>query len=195
MIVIGLGNPGARYAPTRHNAGYMVVDAVAASLGVRMRKAWFRPYLLGRPAGERAGEVLVKPLTFMNRSGEILADLFRRTRSGAAELLVVHDNVDLPPGACRLKLGGSGGGGHRGLESIRAALGGADYMRLSVGVGRPDGGGELAAWVLSPPSSEEEAARFREGVSRAAGAVLRLFAEDPVKVMNELNRKDGSAAG
>lgn len=191
MIVVGLGNPGARYALTRHNAGFMVVDAVALALNVRLVRVWLRGYLLGACSQDGSVHHLAKPLTYMNRSGEVLPDLFRRTRGGPGDLLVVFDNVDLPSGACRLRLRGSGGG-HRGLESIRAALGNGEHMRLSVGIGRPAGGGGLAEYVLKEPSAAEAAA-LRDGVSRAAQAVIDLLSGDPAQVMNELNRRYGPA--
>jgi peptidyl-tRNA hydrolase, PTH1 family len=187
VLVVGLGNPGARYADTRHNAGFMVVDALAQAMGVRVAKVFLRPYALGA----RGRQYLVTPLTYMNRSGAAFADLLRRTRCGLADLLVVYDNVDLPPGTCRLKLRGAGGGGHHGVESIHAALGTGDFMRLSVGIGRPDGGSDLAEYVLAPPS-QEEAAAFREGVERAARAVLALMEKSAAEVMNELNRRNGA---
>jgi len=193
VVVIGLGNPGCRYAASRHNAGFMVVDAVAGALGIRLAKALLRPYLYGSHAREAGRDYLVEPLTYMNRSGDILRSVMRRTRFYPGDLLIVYDNVDLPPGNCRLKLRGSGGGGHHGIESVQAALGSGEYMRLAVGIGRPAAGGDLAEYVLSPPSPGEEAA-FRSGVERAAAAVLALFERSPAEVMGELNRRNGTAA-
>ena len=190
MVVIGLGNPGDEYRCTRHNAGFMVVDALCRNLDVRLRRIWLRSYLMGSFGH---GHVLVKPLTYMNRSGDIMPQLLRRTSSGPGDVLVIYDNVDLPTGVCRLKRRGSGGGGHHGIESIQRALGTGEFLRLSVGIGRPAGCGELAAYVLSAPELSEAEA-LRRGVERAAQAVLTLLAEGHEKVMNELNRRDGTAS-
>lgn len=194
MLVVGLGNPGARYASSRHNAGFMVVDAVADAAGIRLAKVFLRPYAMGVRVSPRGRDYLVKPVTYMNVSGSALPDALRRTRSALSDLLVVYDNVDLPPGSCRLKLRGSGGGGHHGIESIHGVLGTGDFMRLAVGIGRPEGGSDLAEYVLAPPSQEEEAA-FRGGVERATRAVLALMERPASEVMNELNRRNGSLAG
>jgi PTH1 family peptidyl-tRNA hydrolase len=167
----------------------MVVDALAAALQVGLRRVWLRGYLLGSRSSPEKRDYLVKPLTYMNRSGDILEDLFRRTRTGPEDLVVVCDNVDLPPGVCRLKLRGSASG-HRGIASIQLALATGEFMRLSVGVGRPASGSDLAAYVLAAPAAEE-ASDFRAGVERGAHAVLDLLTGSPMQVMNELNRRSG----
>lgn len=169
MVVLGLGNPGPRYRRTRHNAGFLVIDVLADMVGVKLRRAWFRPYVYAR----WQGHYLVQPSTYMNRSGEVLPGLLRRARCRADGVLVVHDNVDLPPGAIKAKSQGTGGGGHRGLESIQAVLGTTAFRRVAVGVGRPRGG-TLADHVLSEPDAQE-AAHFDSGVRSAALAVLETL--------------------
>jgi len=156
-VICGLGNPGAEYEATRHNVGWWVVEAV--------RRAWAFPPFLDRGAarfsdGERAGEpvLLVEPLTYMNRSGLVLAPLARLEGFELArDLLVLVDDVNLDVGRVRLRAEGSAGG-HNGLKSIEAALGTRAYARLRVGVGARPRDSSLADWVLSAMSPEDEEA-------------------------------------
>ncbi len=187
-MVVGLGNPGTKYAKTRHNAGFMVVDAVAGELNLHLKKPWLKRFLLGqgRSGGRRI--ILAKPLTFMNESGQVVPAILAWAGSGLADLLVVYDNADISPGNCRLKLRGSGGG-HNGLESVIRGVRGTGFMRLSVGVGRPPVGGDLVRRVLAAPSGSE-VQLFEQGVQAAAAAVLRLFDTEAEKVMNDLNRRE-----
>ncbi|MFP4484148.1 MAG: aminoacyl-tRNA hydrolase [Spirochaetaceae bacterium] len=176
VLVLGLGNPGTSYAATRHNVGFHVIDKRVASRNLRLRRRTLRAYAF---ATERAGGSvvsLVKPLTYMNRSGQVVPAVQRRFRP--ERIVVVCDNLDLPPGALRLKRGGSGGG-HRGLESIARYLAPEQYLRLYVGIGRPGGidglgGGthdgnreEIVGYVLGEPG-EAERQRLEAATSRAA---------------------------
>jgi PTH1 family peptidyl-tRNA hydrolase len=185
---VGLGNPGPRYLETRHNVGFRTVELAARRLGVALRRPWFRNYRLARAEGLR----LVQPLTYMNRSGNIFAGLWPGPRPGVrlpapvTELLVVCDTLDLPPGQCRLRRGGASAG-HKGLASIIAALGRADFLRLYIGIGRPSRQAEVVEYVLGSPGGPEAEA-LRRGVERAAEGVLALLREDPEKVMNVLNQ-------
>ncbi len=163
MLLAGLGNPGPQYERTRHNYGFMLVDALCASLEQR-RTANLAPVKAAKGKGElwRASPVaqsppwlLLKPMTFMNLSGEAVAPVMRFFKLEPAQLLVAHDELDLPLGRMKLKLGG-GSAGHNGLKSITEQLGSADYYRLRLGVGRP-ARGDMAGYVLAPFSPEEEA--------------------------------------
>lgn len=187
-MVVGLGNPGDRYAATRHNAGCMVVDALAARLGVSFRKRLFHSYLIGKGVHGGARLYLVKPTTFMNDSGRAVRDMLRDTGSSVSDLLVVCDTLDLSPGSLRFRRSGSAGG-QKGLQSIIHAIGSEEFMRLSVGIGRPAHRGQVVAHVLTAPRAEEEA-QADEAVERAARAVLMLLDDGPVRVMNEINRKE-----
>src|SRR4051794_6012519 len=170
-LVVGLGNPGPGYAGNRHNAGAMVVDALAAELGQRFGRHKARadvaevrlPPLGGRP-GPRL--VLAKPGSFMNESGGPVAGLLRFFRIPAERLLVVHDELDIPFGDLRLKRGG-GEGGHNGLRSISQSIGTKDYCRLRFGVGRPPGRMDAADYVLRDFSGAE---RKELGVLLGEGA-------------------------
>ena len=153
-LIVGLGNPGREYERTRHNAGFWWVDAIAAARGARWaREAKF----LGWVAKvEEAGEVfwLLKPTTYMNESGRSVGALLRFHRIEAQEMLVVHDELDLPPGAVRLKKGG-GTGGHNGLRSIDEVMGTRDFWRLRIGIGHPGHKDEVADFVLHEARREE----------------------------------------
>ncbi len=187
-MVFGLGNPGERYADTRHNAGFMAVDALAAQVGASFRRKLFHSYVIGKGFHAAKSFHLVKPLAFMNNSGRVVREVLRETGCTVAEMLVVCDSLDLSPGSCRLRLRGSAGG-QKGLADIIRVLGTDDFMRLTIGIGRPAHRGQVVRWVLERPSSAEEDA-FREGVGKAVDAILLLLSEGPLRVMNEHNRKE-----
>lgn len=162
------------------------MDLLAARLGFRWRRPLFRRFLV---ACGRGGSplLLVKPLTYMNRSGEIFPALWSLAEGGLESLLVVCDTLDLPPGQCRLRRRGSSAG-HRGLASLIARLGGGNFMRLYIGIGRPAGGQEaVVEHVLSRPEGRE-AELLERAAAEAAEAILRLADEGPEKVMNALNQ-------
>lgn len=174
-LVVGLGNPGPTYAAHRHNVGHMVVDVLADRMGAK-----FRPHPRGRAEvvegrlGPLPGTriVLAKARAYMNESGGPVASLMSFYKLAAERLVVVHDELDIAPGALRLKFGG-GDGGHRGLRSIRQSLSTADFYRVRVGIGRPPGRQEPADFVLSPFSSTERK-ELPFWVDRAADAVEAL---------------------
>ena len=151
-LVVGLGNPGSEYAETRHNAGFWFCERLARELGASFTKeARFH----GQAANARTeGVWLLMPQTFMNRSGQSVAALARFYRIAPAEILVVHDELDIPPGQLRVKFGG-GLGGHNGLKDITAHLGTQDFWRLRIGIGHPGDRNEVANFVLKPPRREE----------------------------------------
>lgn len=192
-LVFGLGNPGERYARTRHNAGWQVLDAlarrwnateVAGDASFREWQAWV--------GGRRVS--LVQPLTFMNESGTAL-ERWRERLGGTAEqprpLLVVTDDVYLPVGTLRLRPRGSSGG-HRGLESIASVLGTNAYDRLRVGVGAVESA-ELRAYVLDEPRADEAAA-LEEAIRVAADAVECWLGDGMLAAMNRFNRRAGKEA-
>jgi len=164
------------------------VDNVAERLGVSFKKKLFRSYSIAKAVHGTGSFFLVKPLTYMNASGKAVREALRETGGSPSELLVVCDNMDLSPGNCRLRLRGSSGG-QKGLESVISALGTGEFMRITVGVGRPSYRGQVIGHVLTAPK-KDEAALIAEGVERAAQAVLELVEHDPEKVMNVFNRKE-----
>ena len=150
-LAAGLGNPGDAYASTRHNAGAWFVDGVAGEVGVDFSN---KSNVGGELASVPGGMRLLKPNTFMNESGQSVGAAARYFGVAPEEILVAHDEVDLPPGAARLKFGG-GDAGHRGLRDVSRALGGRDYWRLRIGVGNGVGG--AGDYVLrKPPAAERE---------------------------------------
>ena len=156
-LIVGLGNPGAEYEGTRHNAGFWWVDAAAQALGGRL--AHDRAYhgLVARINREAGPVWLLQPMTFMNLSGKAVAPLARFFKIEPAQILVIHDELDLPPGQLKLKLGGSAAG-HNGLKDIQAQLGTPDFWRLRVGIGHPGSREEVVNWVLRKPAPEQRTA-------------------------------------
>ncbi len=163
-LIVGLGNPGAEYSETRHNAGFWFCERLAAELGASFAK---ESRYHGWVANARAAGVwLLMPATFMNRSGQAVQALAHFYRIPPAEMLVVHDELDLPPGQLRLKFGG-GLGGHNGLKDITGHLGTQDYWRLRIGIGHPGDRNEVVNYVLKPPRREE-----REEIDKAVDRAL-----------------------
>lgn len=184
-LIVGLGNPGPEYAATRHNVGFLVVDELARRHGGR-----FRPHKRARAqvvethvAGRRA--VLVKPQTYMNESGQAVAPLRVFYRVDPDRLAVVHDELDLPFGSLRLKLGG-GDNGHNGLRSLRQSLGTGDFHRARFGVGRPPGRMDPSVYVLRGFSAAERP-EVDVHVVRAADAVESLLAEGLERTQSAFN--------
>jgi len=157
-LVVGLGNPGTEYARTRHNVGFMVADLIASRLGARFGRhraavAQVAEARLG-VGGDAPRVVLAKPMTFMNLSGGPVAALRRFYKVPLEQIIAVHDELDIPYGQLRLKRGG-GEGGHNGLRSLSGSLGGRDYLRVRLGIGRPPGRQDPADYVLSDFSAAE----------------------------------------
>ena len=158
-LVVGLGNPGSEYAGTRHNIGFWVVDLLARRAGERLTRhkravAMTAQVRIGGPGPTGVPAVLVEPLSYMNDSGGPVKALMSFYDVDVEHLVVVHDELDLPLGRLRLKRGG-GDNGHNGLRSIRAALGSGEFVRVRLGIGRPPGRQDPAAYVLKPFSTAE----------------------------------------
>ena len=186
-LVAGLGNPGARYRGTRHNVGFEVLDLLAG----RQRLSFEAAPAEAVQARWRQGEdvvLLVKPLTFMNVSGQAVGALARYYKVALPDVLVVCDDVNLTLGRLRLRAGGSDGG-HNGLRSIEIELGTNDYARLRVGVGRGDLRRDLAGHVLARFEPDEQPG-IEAAIARAADAVDTWCADGLAKAMNAFNRAD-----
>ena len=187
-LLVGLGNPGLEYDATRHNAGFWWTDAVAAKLGARL--AFDRSFhgLLARvtlPGGEALW--LVEPQTYMNLSGKSVAALARFYKILPAEILVVHDELDLLPGQVKLKLGGSHAG-HNGLKDVVAQLGSADFWRLRLGIGHPGVKAEVVHYVLKKPSQDDRAA-IDGCIVRTLDVLDLLLACDMERAMMKVHAK------
>jgi peptidyl-tRNA hydrolase, PTH1 family len=175
-LVVGLGNPGAEYSETRHNAGFWFCERLALELGTPLaRESRFH----GVAGHARPQDLwLLLPTTFMNDSGRAVQALAHFYRITPAEMLVVHDDLDIPAGQLRLKFGG-GLGGHNGLKSLTAHLGTQDYWRLRVGIGHPGDRNEVVNYVLKPPRKEE-----REEIDTALDRALLAW---PLLARGEFN--------
>lgn len=184
MLVVGLGNPGREYRRNRHNAGAMVVDRLARTLGKTFQRKVGQALVL--EAGRNGREViLAKPTVYMNESGRSVTSLLRSFRLEPADLLVVCDDLDLPLGRIRLRPDG-GSAGHRGLDSVISALGGRSFARLRVGIGRPPGSTDPVDYVLED-FLEEELPTVDDALERAASTVWLALDQGIVAAMNEFN--------
>lgn len=173
-MFVGLGNPGPEYEATRHNAGFWWVDALAAKLGVRLASDRAYQGHVARFAGPHGPVWLLQPMTFMNRSGVSVATLARFFKLEPAQVLVVHDELDIAPGQAKLKFGGSAAG-HNGLKDIHRMLGTPDYWRLRLGIGHPGEKAEVVNYVLKKPSPDDRSA-IEAAVERSLAASEQLMA-------------------
>lgn len=152
-LVVGLGNPGLQYEKTRHNAGFIFVDGLAAECGAKWINSVQFHGMVAECSVANRRLILLKPLTYMNRSGLSVSGLMRYFKIGSEEMLVVHDELDLPEGEVRFKRDG-GHAGHNGLRDIIAHVSARDFYRLRIGIGRPAQGASVADYVLSAPSKD-----------------------------------------
>jgi PTH1 family peptidyl-tRNA hydrolase len=184
--IVGLGNPGAEYADTRHNAGFWFLDRIASpGSGLRLQSRFNAQVGELHLAGRRVW--LLAPQTYMNRSGGAVAAFARYYRLQPGQLLVVHDDLDLAPGTVRLKRGG-GDGGHNGLVDVTGKLGSPDYVRLRIGIGHPGSSRQVVSYVLRKPSPDER--ELIDGaIDRAAERIGDVVAGEYEKVMNVLHVK------
>ena len=184
-VIIGLGNPGPEYRKTRHNVGFWVVDVLAQRWGIRLSR---RAFLSLTGDGQLKGEkvLLVQPETYMNRSGETAIRIRDFYRLELSDFVVVHDDLDLPLGRVRVKRGGGGAGGNRGVASLIAAFGSKEFVRIKVGIGRPPGRQDPADFVLQPFTPQEEAS-ILPAVDNAADAVEMWISDGIEKTMAAVN--------
>lgn len=189
-LLVGLGNPGPEYARTRHNVGFLVADEVARLTGAGFTLRKFGAEVAEAVAGgERFW--IVKPQTYMNHSGEAVGAAMRFWKATAADLVVVHDDLELDPFRVQVKVGG-GHGGHNGLKSVNAHVGTPDYARVRVGVGRPPALVDPADWVLGRFSRAEDR-EVLDVVERGAAAARMVLLDGAAKAMNEFNRRKSPA--
>lgn len=184
-LLVGLGNPSPDYQNTRHNAGFWFADLIASQYRlVFSREGRYQGLVAKLNVGEGV-MYLLKPLTFMNRSGESVAAIASFLRLEPRQILVVHDELDLAPGVVRLKCGG-GHGGHNGVRDVIAHLGASDFYRLRVGIGHPGDRSVVVRYVLNAPSRGEEE-QIRGAMARALAAVPELLGGSLDLVMNRLH--------
>ena len=184
-LVVGLGNPGDKYENTRHNVGFLTIDRLADQLGVPVQKLKYRALTNTVELGGQK-VLLMKPVTYMNLSGEAVGEAARFYKIPPEHVLVISDDVSLPLGRLRVRKGGSAGG-HNGLKSIIQHLGTDQFPRVKIGVGeKPHPDYDMADWVLSKFTGED-LKTITAAVERAAKAVECLIAEGPDKAMNRFN--------
>ena len=175
-LFVGLGNPGPDYEATRHNAGFWWIDALARELKVNLVPERSYYGLAGRTSVNGQSVWLLQPQTFMNLSGKSVASLARFFKIQPEEILVVHDELDLPPGEVKLKRGGSHAG-HNGLRDIHAQLGSPDYWRLRIGIGHPGEKSEVANWVLKKPAPDQRTL-IEDSIAHSLKAHAAMLAGD-----------------
>ncbi len=184
-LFVGLGNPGPEYEDTRHNAGFWYIDDLARRLKVSLQPDRAYHGLVARANTPNGPVWLLQPQTYMNLSGKSVAALARFFKISPEEVLVAHDELDLPPGQVKLKKGG-GHGGHNGLKDIHSQMGSPDYWRLRLGIGHPGVKHEVAAYVLRKPPQAEREAIFK-CIAQALDATELLLAGDTAKATAQIH--------
>ena len=189
-LIVGLGNPGKEYSGSRHNLGFRCINHLAKANGIGIDKRQCQAQLgVGRIAGVQV--VLAKPRTFMNLSGKSVRLMMDRFKAKRDDLVVIHDDLDLPLGRIRFYANG-GPGGHKGVESIIAALGSRDFIRIRVGVGRPPPGMDPVDFVLLDFSPTERLL-VEEAIAKVGEAIPFLLKEGLTAAMNKYNQKESSS--
>jgi PTH1 family peptidyl-tRNA hydrolase len=191
FLIVGLGNPGSRYSETRHNAGFWFLDRLAESCGVRLRPQSRLQSESARCELHGQDCLLVKPTTFMNHSGQAVRAVMNYYRADASSLLVAYDELDLPPGVARLKLGG-GHGGHNGLRDIFRHTEDHGFLRLRIGIGHPGSKDAVTPYVLGRATAEQERL-MRDSIADALAVLPALLGGDLPGAMKALHtvKEDG----
>jgi PTH1 family peptidyl-tRNA hydrolase len=183
-LIVGLGNPGSKYKPTRHNLGFMLVDVLSREMGIEL---WQLKYesLIGRGVLANETVVLAKPMTYMNLSGKAIQALLKGLGLSPADIIIGCDDLDLPLGSIRIKAKG-GAGGHKGLSSIINTLEDEQFTRLRMGIDRPPPGMDSALYVLQP-FTEAEWSFVQQMISQAREAIYTLITQGVKAAMNRFN--------
>ena len=183
-LIVGLGNPGEKYANTRHNMGFLTVDLLAEKAGVKLNKVKFKSaYNLLELGGARC--LVLKPQTYMNLSGEAVREAAQFYKIPADHVLVIYDDISLPVGKLRVRPNGSAGG-HNGIKNIIAHLGTQDFPRIKIGVGAPGDSGDMIDWVIGAPSQAERKVLL-EMFEKAIEAAACIIENGTQKAMNAFN--------
>jgi PTH1 family peptidyl-tRNA hydrolase len=184
-LFVGLGNPGEKYADTRHNAGFWWIDLIAEQTSTPIS---LDAKMYGAVGKLNQNAWLLKPNTFMNASGKSVAALVNYFKISPEEIIVIHDELDLSPGQAKLKFGG-GHGGHNGLRDIHAALGTPNYWRLRLGIGHPGNKNEVVNYVLKPPTKDEQSA-IDQGIDNSSKVLDLLLKGDTEQAMLKLHTQN-----
>ena len=183
-VIVGLGNPGRKYAPTKHNTGYEVIDKLAYDYNIKVTKMKHKS-LIGEGVIKGEKVLLVKPVTYMNLSGEAVKEIMSFYKYDISDLIVIYDDTSLPLGGVRIRESGSPGG-HNGIKNISAHLGTDKYLRIKVGIGEKPNGWDLADYVLSK-FDKDDLPLFIKGVTLATDAVELIIEEGVANAMNKIN--------
>ena len=186
-LIVGLGNLGEKYAHTRHNAGFDVMEKLAGKLGVSLRKRLLLKGMTAKAADGDREIILCEPTTYMNHSGEGVKRLLRRYGCGPERLMVIYDDIDLAPGSIRIRKNG-GAGTHNGMRSIIGCIGTQDFPRIRIGTGDRPAGADLVEWVLGRCEGEERE-RMEQAFDHAAESALVWVRSGINTAMNTGNRK------
>ena len=185
MVVLGLGNPGDEYTDTRHNCGFKVVEYLGEKTGIELQKKFFKKYIYGKGVFRGKDIFLIKPLTFMNNSGQVIRDVLKAADCTTKDIIVVCDNMDLFPGVLRVKRGG-GDAGHNGLKSIMTFAPANDFLRIYIGIGRPPYSGDVSNYVLGVPDKIDRD-NIAKAVEIAGDGILSLTHRTVEQLTNEIN--------
>ena len=183
-LIVGLGNPGRTYANSRHNVGFRCINYLGKVHGISIKQRQCQAQV-GTGQIENTEVVLAKPLTFMNLSGKSVKSLMHRFQVALSEIVVIHDDLDLPLGKIRLYAGG-GSGGHKGIESIISYLESRDFLRVRIGIGRPPEGEDLVDYVLGDFLPQEKL-DIEKSIARVGEAIAYLLKEGMAIAMNKYN--------
>jgi len=191
FLIFGLGNPGPRYAETRHNAGFWFLDQLSATTGAGFKAQSRLQAEIARISWHGRDCILARPTTFMNHSGQAVRAVMDYYKAGAGEIMVAYDELDLPPGTARLKLGG-GHGGHNGMRDIFRHTTDQEFLRLRIGIGHPGDKDLVTAWVLSRATAIQERL-IRDSIAEAINVMPRILSDDLPGAMKALHtvREDG----
>lgn len=184
-LIVGLGNPGAEYAETRHNAGFRFLDVLLDATGEKLRAESRFTANVGKISLSGRDIWLLAPQTFMNHSGDAVSRFAQYYKIPAAEILVAHDELDLPPGTIRLKVGG-GDGGHNGLSDVTQKLGSSDYTRLRIGIGHPGNAAHVVSYVLKKAPAAEQTL-IDAAIMHGKAHLTEIVHGEFQKVMNSLH--------
>ncbi|HLB05099.1 MAG TPA: aminoacyl-tRNA hydrolase [Thermodesulfobacteriota bacterium] len=183
-LVIGLGNPGDDYVKTRHNIGFMVADSISKANGITVNQTKFKS-IIGRGAIGSEDVIIAKPQTYMNRSGESVSSLLFFYKLEPSDCIVICDDLELPSGKIRVR-GKGGHGGHNGLRSIIEQTGSQEFVRVRVGIGRPNDASVVSNYVLNPFSKDEKPL-IEDAIEKASRAVEAIIADGVDAAMNKFN--------
>jgi PTH1 family peptidyl-tRNA hydrolase len=182
-VIAGLGNPGRRYAKTRHNVGFMVVNEIAERYSITFREK--EQYQVGKGSVGENNVILMEPLTFMNRSGSAVLEVMKKYALPLGNLIIVHDDIDMETGNVKIRKRGSSGG-HKGVESIIQSIGAKEFIRVKIGIGREEGL-LVEDYVLSKFRKEEVHA-IKDAIMKASDAVACIVKDGVEKAMNNFNK-------